>query len=147
MVHAFQKKAKKGIATPKQEMDTIKTRLKLAEQEYRTWKSQKSLSDSSVTYSTESAFHALGLPDADDLQLRADLMRQIVRIIAELSLTQTRAGKLMAMDQPRVSALVGGKIALFSTDRLLRALSDLGQDVEVRVTPSGEAKGRLRLAA
>jgi predicted XRE-type DNA-binding protein len=100
-----------------------------------------------VSYSTESAFHALGLPDADDLQLRADLMRQIVRIITERQLTQVRAGKLIGMDQPRVSALVGGKITLFSTDCLLRALSDLGQDVEVRVSPSGGEKGTLRLAA
>jgi predicted XRE-type DNA-binding protein len=100
-----------------------------------------------VSYSTDSAFHALGLPDADDLQLRADLMRAIVRIVAERGLTQAAAGKLMGMDQPRVSALMNGKITLFSTDRLLRALSDLGQDVEVRVTPSGGEKGRLKLAA
>ncbi len=100
-----------------------------------------------VSYSSESAFHALGLADADDLQLRADLMRSIVGIITQRKLTQARAGKLMAMDQPRVSALINGKITLFSTDRLLRALSDLGQDVEVRVTPSTTAKGRLRLAA
>jgi predicted XRE-type DNA-binding protein len=52
----------------------------------------------------------------------------------------------MAMDQPRVSALMNGKITLFSTDRLLRALSDLGQDVEVRIRPSGGDKGTLRLA-
>jgi predicted XRE-type DNA-binding protein len=107
----------------------------------------ESVSNTNVNYSTESAFHALGLPDADDLQLRADLMRQIVRIIAERKLTQAGAGKLMAMDQPRVSALMNGKITLFSTDRLLRALSDLGQDVEVRVTPSAGEKGSLRLAA
>lgn len=100
-----------------------------------------------VTYSTESAFHALGLPDADDLQLRADLMRSIVRVIAERKLTQVQADKLMAMDQPHVSALINGKITLFSTDRLLRALSDLGQDVEVRVTPSSGGRGSLRLAA
>lgn len=75
-----------------------------------------------VSYSTNSAFHALGLPDADDLLLRSDLMRQIVRIIAERKLTQVRAG-------------------------LLRALSDLGQDMEVRIRPSSGAKGTLRLAA
>jgi predicted XRE-type DNA-binding protein len=101
----------------------------------------------SVSYSKETAFHALGLADADDLQLRADLMRSIVGIIAERGLTQSRAGKLMAMDQPRVSSLMNGKITLFSTDRLLRALSDLGQDIEVRISPSGAEKGRLRLAA
>jgi predicted XRE-type DNA-binding protein len=100
-----------------------------------------------VSYSAQSAFHALGLPDADDLQLRADLMRSVVRIIAERKLTQAQAGKLMAMDQPRVSALINGKTTLFSTDRLLRALCDLGQDVEVRVTPSRGEKGCVRLAA
>ncbi len=48
---------------------------------------------------------------------------------------------------PFVSGLINGKIALFPTDRLLLALSDLGQDVEVRIRPSGGAKGTLRLAA
>ena len=35
VLHAFQKKAKKGIATPKAELDLIKQRLKLAEEHYR----------------------------------------------------------------------------------------------------------------
>ena len=100
-----------------------------------------------VTYSSESAFHALGLPDADDLVLRADLMRKISEIVAARGLTQAQAGVLMRMDQPRVSALVKGKIAMFSADRLLQALSDLGQDVEVRITPARTGKGRLRVAA
>jgi predicted XRE-type DNA-binding protein len=100
-----------------------------------------------ITYSTESAFHALGLPDADDLVLRAELMRKIGEIVAARGLTQAQAGVLMRMDQPRVSALVKGRIGRFSTDRLLRALSDLGQDVEVRITPAQSGKGRLRVAA
>jgi predicted XRE-type DNA-binding protein len=100
-----------------------------------------------VTYSTEGAFHALGLPDADDLVLRADLMRKIGEIVAARGLTQAQAGVLLRMDQPRVSALVKGKIAKFSTDRLLQALSDLGQDVELRITPARVGKGRLRVAA
>ena len=100
-----------------------------------------------VTVSTESAFHALGLPDADDLVLRAELLRKIADIIKERELTQTRAGELMSMDQPRVSALLRGKIIKFSTDRLLRALSDLGQDVELRISPARQGKGRLHVAA
>jgi phage-related protein len=35
VLHAFQKKAKKGIATPKQEVDLIKSRLRDAEVHYR----------------------------------------------------------------------------------------------------------------
>ena len=34
-LHAFQKKSKSGIATPKQEIDLVKMRLKLAEEDYK----------------------------------------------------------------------------------------------------------------
>jgi phage-related protein len=36
VLHAFQKKSKKGIATPRREIDLIKSRLKRAEEHYRT---------------------------------------------------------------------------------------------------------------
>ncbi len=35
VLHAFQKKSKKGAATPKRELDLIRKRLKLAEQDCR----------------------------------------------------------------------------------------------------------------
>lgn len=35
VLHAFQKKSKKAIATPKQEIDLIRARLKLAEEIYK----------------------------------------------------------------------------------------------------------------
>lgn len=38
VLHAFQKKSKKGIETPKQDMDLIRSRLKLAEVVYKDWK-------------------------------------------------------------------------------------------------------------
>jgi phage-related protein len=34
VLHAFQKKAKKGIATPKQEIDLVKRRLAIAEADH-----------------------------------------------------------------------------------------------------------------
>lgn len=36
VLHAFQKKSKKGIATPKADLDLIKRRLRAAEQDYKT---------------------------------------------------------------------------------------------------------------
>lgn len=36
VLHAFQKKSKKGVATPKPEIDLIKRRLRLAEADYET---------------------------------------------------------------------------------------------------------------
>jgi len=38
VLHCFQKKSRSGISTPKQEIDLIKARLKLEEEEYRKWK-------------------------------------------------------------------------------------------------------------
>lgn len=35
MLHAFQKKAKRGIATPKPDIDLIKQRLKAAKDDYK----------------------------------------------------------------------------------------------------------------
>ncbi len=41
VLHAFQKKSKKDIETPKQDMDLIRSRLKLAEETYKEWKSKR----------------------------------------------------------------------------------------------------------
>jgi phage-related protein len=37
VLHVFQKKSKRGIATPKRELDLIRNRLKLAVQEHEKW--------------------------------------------------------------------------------------------------------------
>src|SRR5436309_822100 len=37
VLHAFQKKSRKKIATPRQEIEKIRARLKRAEQEYESW--------------------------------------------------------------------------------------------------------------
>jgi|SRR6266851_1546752 len=41
MLHAFQKKAKRGIQTPKQEIELIAKRLKLAEEHYEEWRREQ----------------------------------------------------------------------------------------------------------
>src|SRR5258706_15745513 len=38
VLHAFQKKSKRGIKTPKKEMDLIRDRLKRAEEHYEHWR-------------------------------------------------------------------------------------------------------------
>ncbi len=41
VLHAFQKKAKKGIATPRQEIALIRQRLQRAREDYDTWQSEE----------------------------------------------------------------------------------------------------------
>jgi hypothetical protein len=46
-----------------------------------------------------------------------------------------------------VSALINGRLSGFSSDRLLRCLTALGQDVDivVKTPPRTDARGRLRV--
>lgn len=44
VLHVFQKKSKQGISTPKQEIDLIKSRFKLAQQEYKAWLLERRIS-------------------------------------------------------------------------------------------------------
>lgn len=45
VLHAFQKKSKKGIATPKSDIELIKSRLKKAEEHHAEWKKQREKGD------------------------------------------------------------------------------------------------------
>lgn len=40
VLHAFEKKSRQGIATPPHEIEKVRSRLKRAEEMYRTWKSR-----------------------------------------------------------------------------------------------------------
>lgn len=45
VLHAFQKKSKQGIATPKQDIELIETRLKRAKEHYKTYLKQQELEE------------------------------------------------------------------------------------------------------
>jgi predicted XRE-type DNA-binding protein len=107
----------------------------------------KTETTSSVTVTRNSAFHALGLENADELVLRSHLMRKVGEVIKSKKLSQTAIGAVIGLDQPRVSALISGKISKFSTDRLVAILNRLGHDVEIRVRPARKAHGELLVAA
>lgn len=88
-----------------------------------------------VQSSSGNVFADLGLENSDELLIKAELVRQISNLIDSRRLTQTEAAKILGIDQPKVSALLNGKLSGFSTDRLFRFLNALGSDVEIRVIP------------
>lgn len=83
--------------------------------------------------SSGNVFADLGLPDAEERLAKAELARQIEHIIKKKRLTQERAAKILGISQPKVSALLHGKLAGFSMDRLLKFLMALDQDIEIRI--------------
>jgi predicted XRE-type DNA-binding protein len=77
----------------------------------------------------------LGFSNPEEMLAKAEVVRQIVHIIRERGLTQTRAAELLNLNQPKISGLLRGKFAGFSMDRLLRFLNALGQNVEIVIRP------------
>ena len=90
-------------------------------------------------------FADLGHPRPAEALAKAELARKIAGVIAKRRLTQAAAAELLNIDQPKVSALVRGRLAGFSLDRLLRLLVLLGSDVEIVVKPRARTAGRARV--
>lgn len=94
--------------------------------------------------SSGNVFADLGLPGSDMALAKAELVQRIRHLIEERKLTQARAAALLGLDQPKVSALVRGRVEGYSLDRLFRFLNALGQRVEITVLPcSAQALSRL----
>ena len=71
------------------------------------------------------------------------LLRTGGEIIKQRNLTQTKAGKILGISQPHVSALARNRAGNFSLARLLEFLTALGQNVEITVTPARKEQGEM----
>ncbi len=92
-------------------------------------------------------FADLGVKEPDQALAKAELARQISAVIMDRHLTQARAASLLGIDQPKVSALMRGRLTGFSIDRLLRFLVTLDRDVEIVVRPRARKVGRVSVLA
>ncbi len=95
-----------------------------------------------VTRSSGNVFKDIGFPDAEaaHLLVRSELMIQLRKIIEAKGLKQAEAAKLFHVTQPRVSALMKGRIDLFSIDTLIDMLACVGFKVKVALLKSNPRK-------
>ena len=93
-------------------------------------------------------FVDLGFADAEERKLRVQLAMRLNDLIAELGLTQAKAAALFGVPQPHVSELKNYKLSRFSSERLLRFLTQLDRDVEIVIRPKakGRASGHLMVS-
>lgn len=87
-------------------------------------------------------FKDLDVSSADEALTKAELAARIAEIIARRKLTQAAAGEILGVDQPKVSALLRGRLTGFSTDRLLKFITSLGQDVYIVIRARRSTMGR-----
>ena len=101
-----------------------------------------------ILESSGNVFADLGLANPEERFAKAELARKIGEIIAERQLTQVAAADLLGVDQPKISALMRGRLGGFSFERLMRFLTVLGRDVEivVKVKPGKRRQSEVIVA-
>lgn len=93
---------------------------------------------------SRNVFKDLGLPNAEEHLVKAQLVYKIDTIMKEQGLKQAEAAGLLGIEQPDVSKMLRGEFRQFSVERLLRFLVALDHDVEIVVKPH---RGRNDAAA
>jgi predicted XRE-type DNA-binding protein len=90
-----------------------------------------------MTPSSGNVFRDVGFSaeEAEHLRVRSVLMLHVQEIIRGRRLRQVQAAKILGVTQPRISALLRGRIDLFSTDTLIDMLTRLGARVKLIVKP------------
>jgi predicted XRE-type DNA-binding protein len=70
---------------------------------------------------------------AENLKLRSDLIVRIIQFHQKSGMTQAAAAQALGITQPRLNALLKGKIGLFSLDALVNIASRAGLNVRLVV--------------
>jgi len=86
-----------------------------------------------VEVGSGNVFADLGLPDAEEMLLKSQIVMELHRLIKQRSLTQTAAAKLIGIGQPDLSNLLRGRFRGYSAERLMRMLTAFDRDVVISV--------------
>ena len=106
--------------------------------------------DIPVVEGSGNVFADLDLANADELQMKAELTRQLYNRIMTLGLSQVQAATQLGLKQPDVSKLMHGRFTGFSIDRLITLLTALEIDVDIVLRPHSENsshRGMVRVVA
>jgi predicted XRE-type DNA-binding protein len=101
--------------------------------------------DLTVHDSSGNVFADLGLPCAEEDMLKVKIAHAITVTVRRRGLTQAEAGRIIKVDQAKVSALLRGRLRGFSVERLVLFLVALGRDVDIMISKEhAHREGRIR---
>jgi predicted XRE-type DNA-binding protein len=87
------------------------------------------------TKGSGNVYQDLGFVDSEERQAKAKLALFINELIENRAFTQKEAAEMLKINQPKVSALMNGRLAGFSIERLMHFLNLLDQDIEISIRP------------
>jgi predicted XRE-type DNA-binding protein len=106
--------------------------------------------DIPVMEGSGNVFADLYLANADALQVKAELTRQLYNRTTALGLSQVQAARQLGLKQPDVSKLMHGHITGFSVDRLITLLTalEINIDIVLRLhSKNSSHRGMVRVVA
>jgi len=104
------------------------------------------MSDIRIMEGGPNVFADLGLPDAEEMLVKAQLAHQIARDIKARGLTQSEAASLIGLPQPKLSNMLRGRFRGISEDKMMRCLAALGHEVTITVSRASKERGRVEVA-
>jgi predicted XRE-type DNA-binding protein len=83
----------------------------------------------------KSVYAELGFPDADEMQVKAQLVMKIAQILRKRGWSQQQAAKVLGMTQPKLSKMLRGQFRGISEMKMMDCLVRLGREVRIVVGP------------
>lgn len=94
---------------------------------------------------SDNVFADLGLENAEELKTKTLLLIEIRRIVKAKKLKQAEIANVFDVPQSKVSKLLNGKVSGFSTDRLMKFLTILDQDVNITIKPKPKNRAHAHI--
>lgn len=95
---------------------------------------------SNIERGSTNVYADLGLGNAEEMLVKAQLATKIGDIIKRCKLTQVQAAELLGITQPKLSGLLRGQFRGISEAKMLECLTRLGRDVEIIVKPAPRSR-------
>ncbi|PRX18469.1 Xre family transcriptional regulator [Paraburkholderia sp. BL18I3N2] len=89
-----------------------------------------------IEESSGNVYADLGVPDADEMLVKAQLATKIEEIIKARKWTQIWAAEVLGMTQPKLSNMLRGQFRGISEAKMLECLAKLGRNVRIVVGPA-----------
>lgn len=105
------------------------------------------MANTKITKSSGNIFAGIGLPNPEEMLIKAKIVAKIRQEISARELTQKVASSIMDISQPRLSLILKGEYLNISESKLLHCLNKLGYDVKIKIEKTkNDAIGHLSLA-
>lgn len=101
------------------------------------------MSKIAITRSSGNVYADIGLPNAKEHAVKAQLVMGLMRIMRDENLSQTAAAERIGINQGDLSKILRGQFHGYSVEKLMTALTKLGQNVTIEVRAAKRRTGKV----